>query len=299
MNATWSHPGAGRRRLTVSAVALATAVPVGVLAARVDAAVPTPGTTITGRATFYSQGPNSGMNCSFPAGVPANDLYAAVGPDEWMASGGCGATLQVKGPKGSVRVMVTDKCPECEPGHLDLSQDAFAQLGDLSAGIIPISYEAVADPPLEGPLAVRVKEGASEFWIGFLVLNHGNALTSVELRASDGSWVPLQRTTYNYWLKADGAGPGPLTLRITDLQGHRTTVGGITLTPTVVQDTGVFMYSGTPVTTSPTASTTKTTKSKTTKSKTTKSKTTKTKSPKTKSPKTKTTKTKPTSTLAP
>jgi expansin (peptidoglycan-binding protein) len=221
-----------------------------------------------------------------------------------MASGGCGGVLDVTGPKGTARVMVTDQCPECEPGHLDLSQDAFAKLGDLSAGIIPISYEAVADPPLPGPLAIRVKEGSSIWWTAFLVINHGNPLASVELKRPDGSWLALERTPYNQWLKQDGAGEAPYSLRITDLQGHRVVVNGIALEPTVVQTSGVFMYGTTstpttsttrPTTTLPTTSSTRSTTSRTTKvrtkSKTTKAKTTKVKTSRSK---TKTTKTRTT-----
>jgi expansin len=46
----------------------------------------------------------------------------------------CGACVRVTGPKGSVDVEVTNKCPECAEGSLDLSTAAFEKIADKSAG---------------------------------------------------------------------------------------------------------------------------------------------------------------------
>ena len=237
----------GRRR-AVSAAALA----IGALAAAVlvktsgtdaTAAVPTPGEVRSGRATYYTLGSSGvGGNCSFPGELLSDGMYVAAGPEDYADAGGCGAYLDVTGPSGKVRVMIADKCPECEHGHLDLNQAAFAKIGQLSAGVIPISYQSARDPALPGPLAVRVKEGSSQWWIGFLIMNHGNPLTSVEYRDSAGTWQALVRQPYNYWLKQDGAGPGPFTLRVTDAYGNRAVVDNIALTPSVTQRSTVWMY---------------------------------------------------------
>jgi expansin (peptidoglycan-binding protein) len=207
-------------------------------------AVPVAGTTIEGRATFYGSGPNPGMNCSFPAGIPADNLYTAAGPSEWAGSGGCGGVLEVTGPKGTARIMVTDQCPECEPGHLDLSQESFAAVngGSLAPGIIEISYRAVRNPPLPGPLTIRIKEGSSRYWTAFLVINHGNPLASVEVSTEDGGWRPLEHTAYNYWLAQDGAGPGPYTLRVTDIYDQVAVLDDVRLAPEELQETAVWMY---------------------------------------------------------
>ncbi|MEE3919923.1 hypothetical protein V2I01_21435 [Micromonospora sp. BRA006-A] len=75
------------------------------------------------------------------------------------------------------------------------------------AGVVKVSYRAVVNPRLSGPLTFRMKEGSSQWWFAVLVGDHGNPLRSVEVR-QNGSWRAAQRQDYNYWLIASGAGPG-------------------------------------------------------------------------------------------
>jgi hypothetical protein len=89
---------------------------------------------------------------------------------------------------------------------------------------------------------VRVKEGSSRYWLALLATNTGNPLASVAVRGAAGGWHDLARADYNYWIAASGAGDGPFTVRLTDTAGHQVTVGGITLSPGVVQGTGTSMY---------------------------------------------------------
>ncbi|MDG4808171.1 expansin EXLX1 family cellulose-binding protein [Micromonospora sp. WMMD1120] len=205
------------------------------------AAPPTGTATHSGKATFYDS-KGAGGNCSNPA-APANRLYVALGPTEYSAGAACGGFLDVTGPKGSVRVLIMDQCPECEPGHLDLSREAFARIADPVQGVVPVTYRAVVNPPLPGPLTFRIKEGASQWWFAVRVGNHGNPLRSVEVRQDDNDpWQSAVRQDYNYWLIASGAGPGPFRLRVTDVYGTRVTAGGIRMAPGQVQTSTVRMY---------------------------------------------------------
>lgn len=53
----------------------------------------------------------------------------------------CGKFVNVTGPnKKTVRVKIVDTCPPCASGDLDLSPAAFAQIGDLTRGRIPITW---------------------------------------------------------------------------------------------------------------------------------------------------------------
>ncbi|MFJ5598250.1 expansin EXLX1 family cellulose-binding protein [Micromonospora parva] len=205
------------------------------------AAPPTGNATHTGKATFYDS-KGAGGNCSNPS-APANRLYVALGPTEYSAGAACGGFLDVVGPKGTVRVLIMDQCPECQPGHLDLSREAFARIADPVQGVVPVTYRAVVNPPLPGPLTFRIKEGASQWWFAVRVGNHGNPLRSVEVRQRDSDpWQPAARQDYNYWLIASGVGPGPFTLRVSDVYGNRVTVGGIRMAPGQVQNSTVRMY---------------------------------------------------------
>jgi hypothetical protein len=195
---------------------------------------------VAGIATHYVL--QSLPNCSYPS-PPANGLFVAMPPDEYASAAGCGGYLEVHGPDGSVRVEVIDQCPDCGSGHIDLSETAFSALAPLSAGLINVTYQHLVNPPLPGPISLRVKEGSSQYWLALLAMNTGNPLASAEVESEQGGgWHDLAQASYNYWIAQSGAGPGPFTVRLTDTAGHVVTVHGITLNPGVVQDTGTWMY---------------------------------------------------------
>ncbi|WP_433495177.1 expansin EXLX1 family cellulose-binding protein [Micromonospora sp. CA-248089] len=214
----------------------------------VAAAPPTGGATRSGKATFYDS-KGAGGNCSRPA-APADRMYVALGPSEYASGASCGGYLDVTGPRGTVRVLVMDQCPECAPGHLDLSAKAFARIADPVQGVVKVSYRAVVNPPLAGPLTFRMKEGSSQWWFAVLVGDHGNPLRAVEVR-QNGSWRAAQRQDYNYWLIESGAGPGPYEIRVTDVYGHRVTASGIRMLPGQVQRSTTRMYGAKPAAPAP------------------------------------------------
>lgn len=193
----------------------------------------------SGKATFYT---DSGGNCSYPS-PPADRLFVALSPAEYAGGAKCGGYLDVKGPNGSVRVKVVDQCPPCESGHIDLSREAFAKIGDPVDGIIPVSYTTVASPRTDN-LTFRVKEGASAYWFAVLVDNTGNALRAVEAKGPGGSWRAAHREPYNYWLIDGGIGDGPYSVRVTDVRGRSATVTGVTLAPGTTQTSRVRLGGG-------------------------------------------------------
>jgi expansin (peptidoglycan-binding protein) len=194
---------------------------------------------VAGIATHYVL---SGIpNCSYPS-APADGLYVALSPSEYDGAAACGGYVEVSGPDGSVSAEVIDQCPPCASGHIDLSEAAFSRIAPLSAGLVSVTYQSIADPPLPGPVSLRVKEGSSQYWLALLAMNTGNPLASVQVETASGSWRDLVRADYNYWLASSGAGPGPFTVRLTDTVGHQITVDGVTLDPGVIQDTGTLMY---------------------------------------------------------
>ena len=195
---------------------------------------------LSGKATFYDIA-GGGGNCSYD-GPPGDMLHVAMGPGEYAEAAACGGYLDVSGPKGKVRVKVVDQCPECAQGHIDLSKEAFARIGNPVDGIIPVSYTPVVNPPLPGPLTFRIKEGASQYWFSVRVDNTGNALRSVQAKTAGGGFVTLTKYDYNYWQADSGLGPGPYTIRATDVQGNTATVDGVKLAPGSTQSSGVKMY---------------------------------------------------------
>jgi expansin len=221
---------------TGGAVVLAGAVAVAVLLRSPACAAPPTTSPHKGKATYYDLAGTQG-NCSFPP--PADDLYVALGPNEYAAGAACGGYLDVTGPKGKVRVKVFDSCPECGTGHLDLSRTAFRRIGNEIDGIIPITYKAVRNPRTPGPVSITFVDGTSRYYWAALIDNHANPLRSVRTKGPGGSWMTATRTDYNTWVINRDVGNGPFAVRMTDIYGHTGTATNIKLIPNKRQITSV------------------------------------------------------------
>ena len=92
------------------------------------------------------------------------------------------------------------------------------------------------------PVGFLVKNGSSRYWLALVVLNTGNAIASVQLETSPGHWMKLTHVNWNAWIAQQGAGPGPFTVRVTDVLRHQVTIHGVALKPNTVQRTRTWMY---------------------------------------------------------
>ena len=193
----------------------------------------------TGIATHYDS--VDGGNCSFP-GPPGDHLDVALSHVEYATADSCGGYLDVSGPQGTVRVLITNHCPECPLHHLDLSKTAFARIAPLVDGRVPVSYTLVRNPPVAEPIAVRVKTGSSKWWMQIQAIDHGNPIASFELQTADG-WRSLVHTEDNFWMAENpGPGDGPYTVRITDIHGQSVTIDDVAMAPDQVQRTSARLY---------------------------------------------------------
>lgn len=174
------------------------------------------GTPEQGRATYY--GADGSGACSFDASP--NDLdVAAMDAPEWNGSAACGACASVQGPKGTVTVRIVDLCPECEVGHLDLSEQAFAKIADPSAGNVPITW-TVVPCDVSGNLSYEYKDGSSQWWTAIQVRNSRRAIQSLEWM-NGGAWAPIPRESYNYFVVQSGVGASAIQVRITAVTGEQ------------------------------------------------------------------------------
>ena len=140
------------------------------------------------------------------------------GPD-YAGSAVCGQYVAVTGPKGSVTVRITDQCPECKKGDLDLSAEAFARIADPVAGRVPISWYVVPGD-VSGPVSYLYKEGSTRWWVAIQVRNHRLPITGLEIKPSGSTnWIPVARTDYNYFVHPTAIASGPVQVRITALGG--------------------------------------------------------------------------------
>lgn len=201
----------------------------------------------SGEATYYDTADGRG-NCSFDA-TPDDLMVAAISyldygnpdpnnrPEDGPAAVYCGATVEVYGPNGTIRVRIVDKCPDvyvppssgCAKGHLDLSPQAFAKIAPLERGRVKITWRVIS-PELGRPIAYKIHEDANQWWTAIQVRHHRNPIVKLEYRNSAGEWVPMVRQDWNYFIDSN-MGPGPYTLRVTDAYGNVLQDSGIPLVP--------------------------------------------------------------------
>ncbi|MCP2315177.1 Pollen allergen [Nocardia amikacinitolerans] len=196
-----------------------------------------------GEARYYSS--RSTVACSFED-LPADGLYAGLSTAEFGRADLCGGHLDVRGPRGAVRVLVADRCPGCAPGQLDLSTAAFDRIADRADGVAQISYRLVRDPEPAPELGYVVKPDSTAGWFALLITGTGNPIRQVAMRGvASEEWRDLTRGMDNYWTLV-GGGSGPFVARITDAYGHEAEIVGVT-PDSGEQRTGVRLYTAQPV----------------------------------------------------
>lgn len=186
--------------------------------------------------TYYSA--DGSGNCSYEAS-PGDLLVAAMNQTEYANSAACGTCVRVTGPRGTVRVRIVDRCPECAVGHLDMSESAFAMVADPRDGRVAVRWQPETCD-VRGPVSYRFKEGSSQWWTAIQVRNHRVPVRSLEARVGS-DWVALERQEYNYFVASSGLGPGPYVLRVTAQDGRQFVDENIALADaTVVPGHGQF-----------------------------------------------------------
>lgn len=187
-----------------------------------------------GEGTGYGGGP--GGQCSFP--LPDDLPIVAMNHTDYAGSQACGACLEITRPGTDRKVVarVDNRCPECAPGDVDMSDPAFFQLGTYQEGRFPISWKYV--PCSYASMSLFFKEGSSQWWTAVQVREARYPVKSLEYRRTgSGTYKALPREMYNYFLEAGGMGEGPYDFRITDVFGHvveATDIALVVTTPIVL-----------------------------------------------------------------
>ncbi len=169
----------------------------------------------SGYATYTGSGYSGG--CALLDPIPANMEITALNPADYNSYGVkaalAGAYLQVKGPKGTTTVYVTDLYPEGANGALDLCPTSFAKIGDMSAGKIDIQWKVVK-APVKGNVSYRIKEGSSQWWAAIQVRNHKYPVLKMEYY-QNGKWINMEKMEWNHFV-ATNMGTGTIKIRMTD-----------------------------------------------------------------------------------
>jgi expansin (peptidoglycan-binding protein) len=174
--------------------------------------------TYTGYATYTGSGYSGGALLLDP--IPSNAKITALNRTQLNYNGIkaalAGAYLEVKGPKGRTTVYVTDLYPEGSSGALDLSPNAFNQIGNQIDGKINISWKVVK-APVTGNVSYHIKEGSSRWWAAIQVRNHKYPVLKLEVQ-QNRKWINLEKQDYNHFLGTN-LGKKSLNIRITDVRG--------------------------------------------------------------------------------
>lgn len=140
---------------------------------------------------------------------------------------------------------MVDHCPACAAGQLDLSAAAFERIADPRDGVARVGYRLVRDPQPAQELTYEVQPDSSSSWFGILFGGTGNPLREAAVRPADGGpWRQLTRRGDNYWT-VSGAGPGPFTVRVTDVFGNEAEIADVVVEPGRYP-AGARLYSGAP-----------------------------------------------------
>ncbi len=203
-------------------------------------------TNDNGSVTFYTFSMGApAVNCGFDVLGQNPDVVAhvdtgngkyfgAMNTSDYANAAACGACVEVTrdGTK-KVTVTIVDQCPtptnpKCTAGHIDLSKEAFLQIGAENEGYLgmgnggafgEISWRYVACPVV-GDVSYRLKEPTNQYWNQILVEEHRYAIAKFEAMVS-GSWQPGVRQSYNYWQVGNGdlGQTPPYPIRVTDVNG--------------------------------------------------------------------------------
>lgn len=124
------------RYATTALVAAVTGIALGAGTASADVPI---GRQMNGKMTYYT---DKGYGaCGTPIDATSQDLVAV--PASWWTSPNpnndplCkGVSVEVSYNGKTIRVPVRDKCPSCDPTHIDLSRTAFQKLAPLDRGVV-------------------------------------------------------------------------------------------------------------------------------------------------------------------
>lgn len=171
--------------------------------------------------------PGTGATACSVAAANIPTLAAAVDATTFRGAQACGACLRVQGTLSTNAVVVTVVERSDVSGVL-LTRAAMDQLTP-GGSLIAVDWQLVPCDTREQPLHYYVKEGSNAGYVGVQIRNARYPIASVAAVGARTS-VALELQPYNYW-ESTAVGGGPLTLRVTDINGQVVEDPGIKVVP--------------------------------------------------------------------
>ena len=135
----------------------------------------------------------------------------------------------------TIRVLVTDLCPNSENSHwtsqsdyyFDLGKNAFAALEDTVKGHINVSITKIAYQTTKN-IKFQVKDGTNQWWLAGRFYNMRYPLAKVEVSSDGKNYLQMQRMAKenNWWelqYSSGGLDSRSFYFRLTDVYDHTIT----------------------------------------------------------------------------
>ncbi|KAI8994967.1 RlpA-like double-psi beta-barrel-protein domain-containing protein-containing protein [Pilobolus umbonatus] len=117
----------------------------GVPVPKHDISIEKRGETYEGTATWFKPASEGGSQGACGPEADDNSPIVALNAPQYgntsKKSSWCGKKITITGPKGTATAIITDACPECGHGDLDLTPMLFEKVvGDMDIGVAPIKW---------------------------------------------------------------------------------------------------------------------------------------------------------------
>lgn len=134
----------------------------------------------------------------------------------------------------TIRVLVTDLCPNAGNSHwtsqpdyfFDLAKNAFAALEDTEKGLIDVSIQRIAYETKQN-IKFAVKEGSNQYWLAGRFYNMRYPLAKVEYSSNGSSFKEMKKLSgneNNWWVIEPGNDlMSNMTFRLTDVYDNTIT----------------------------------------------------------------------------
>ena len=183
-----------------------------------------------GEGTFYGGGYGGG--CCKLDSITNGYYVCAMNLPDYDTAAMAGAFIEITGPKGKIRALVSDELPEGKKGDVDLNTDIFPYIAERSAGRVNITWK-ILPLPTDEPVKYLIQKSSTQYWMQLQIRNHKYPIKKAEMKIN-GKYQKLKKENYNFYT-IQNPGKGPYKIRLTDMYGQVLT-DTIPLKPGKIQD---------------------------------------------------------------
>jgi len=182
--------------------------------------------TFTGDATAFG-GSNTGGACGFNSNSfnYNGNMEVAINAPQWINSLNCGRCVNIKYQnQNSITAIITDKCPECKSGDLDMFTETYQAIIKSSPSRVPISWEFIdcPQPFVDGNIKLRINE-INYYWLSINPNNFKCGIKNIEI-SFNNNWISMTRddsTMVGLYFNYNSLITPPFKFRLTSVYGEQ------------------------------------------------------------------------------